>query len=667
MSRELATTAPSDRLYRLEQIDDAAVVQLYADGFGELTPDEKRLVWYLYQAAIAGRDIYYDQRYRHNLAMRDILEEIVTHADGIADAALAEITRYTKLFWLNTGPYNNLTARKFVMAMSPGDLVEAAEQAWRNGAAFDLAPGETVADLIRRYEPMFFDAAFEPLVTNKTPGNGRDLLAESANNLYDGVTMADLDGFVERHPINSRLARRDGRVVEQVYRVGGLYGKELAEVTGHLEAAIPYAPAPLSEALRALVQWYRTGEERDREAFDIAWVRNRESSVDTMNGFIEVYLDARGIKGAWEGIVYYVNHAKTEKIRRLAEHAQWFEDHLPIDPRFRKPVVQGISATAIEVVVEVGDSGPITPIGVNLPNDQRIREEYGSKSVSLSNVIEAYDKSTPDSFREEFSWDEDEIERARTWGAFASELTTEIHEVLGHGSGRMAEGRAQPQELLREQYSALEETRADLVALYFVADPYLATLGLVPAEHHDAIVRAEYEAFARNPLVQLRRVREGTQLEEDHMRNRQAIVHWLLAHTSAVDVRRREGKTFYVMTDVAAFRDGVARLLAEVQRIKSEGDYDAARELFERYGVHFDPALRDEVVARVDRLKLASYTGFVMPKLEAIRDADGGIADVTISYPCDLTAQMLEYSAARRAERRARATAPPEGTAARAT
>ena len=330
-------------------------------------------------------------------------------------------------------------------------------------------------------------------------------------------------------------------------------------------------------------------------------------------------------------------------------NAQWFEDHLPIEPAFRKPRVQGISARAIEVVFEAGDSGPVTPIGVNLPNDQRIREEYGSKSVSLANVIEAYEQSTLDSFRHEFTWDDAELDRAKRWGAFAGELTTEIHEVLGHGSGRMAAGiDAQPQELLREQYSALEESRADLVALYFVADPYLATLGLVTAEHQGEIVRTEYEAYARNALVQLRRVREGTQLEEDHMRNRQAIVHWLMAHTRAIDIRRREGKTYYVVADVPAFHRGVAEMLAEVQRIKSEGDYESARQLFETYGVHFDGGLRDEIVARVDRLKLPSYTGFVMPRLDAVYTESGAIAEVRISYPCDLATQMLEFSAERR-------------------
>ena len=417
--------------------------------------------------------------------------------------------------------------------------------------------------MLARYAPMFFDASFDPMVTCKTPGDGRDILQASANNLYDGVTMADLEGFQERHPLNSRVVKRDGAIVEEVYRVGGRYDREIRAIVRHLEAAVAHAPDELATALGALIRWYQTGDDPDREAFDIAWVRNRDSVVDTMNGFIEVYMDARGIKGAWEGVVYYVNHEKTEKIHPLATNAQWFEDHLPVDPRYRKPQVQGVSARAIEVVFETGDSGPVTPIGVNLPNDQRIREQYGSKSVSLSNVIEAYEQSTLDSFRQEFSWNEEAAERAKQWGAFASELTTEIHEVLGHGSGRMADAMtAQPQELLKEQYSALEESRADLVALYFVADPYLVALGLVPADDHDEIVRAEYEAYARNALVQLRRVREGTQLEEDHMRNRQAIVHWLMAHTSAIEIRRRDDKTYYVLADPAAFRAGVAALLA---------------------------------------------------------------------------------------------------------
>jgi dipeptidyl-peptidase-3 len=307
--------------------------------------------------------------------------------------------------------------------------------------------------------------------------------------------------------------------------------------------------------------------------------------------------------------------------------------------------VHGITANAIDVVVESGESGPITPVGINLPNDQAIREKYGSKSVSLSNVNEAYDKSQLPSFRREFSWTDEEAERGQKWGSFAGELHTNMHEVIGHASGRVSERlTVTPQAALKEQFSALEEARADLVALYYLPDRKLAELGLVKAGDQDEVVQSEYESFTRNALVQLRRIRHGSQIEEDHMRNRQMIVHWLIANTRAIDVRKRAGKTFYVMADATAFRDGVARLLAEVQRIKAEGDHAAAKTLFETYGVHFDPALRDEVVARVEKLNMPSYSGFVQPRLEPVIASDGTITDVKISYPMDLTAQMLEYS-----------------------
>jgi len=625
------------RPYLLERVDEAAVVQLYADGFDALPAREKILIYHLYQAALAGRDIYYDQRYAHNLEMRDLLEEILTHTDGVDAGTLAEITRYTKLFWINSGPYNNLTARKFVMKCAPDAFEAAARQAAANGAR--IPPD------LSRLAPQFFDADVDPIVTSKTPGPGKDILESSANNLYSGVTMTDLEGFEERYPLNSRLVKKDGALVEEIYRVGGLYDRQIREIVKHLDAAVPFATEPMARALRALIKFYETGDTADRVAYDIAWVEDRDSPVDTINGFVEVYMDARGVKGAWEALVYYVNPHKTAGIRKLADAAQWFEDRMPWDDKYKKQGVRGISANAIDVVLETGDSGPVTPVGINLPNDQTIRELHGSKSVSLSNANQAYDKSTLPEFRREFAWSPDEAERAEKWSSIASELTTDMHEVIGHGSGRIGEHlQGNPQSVLKEQYSALEESRADLVALYFVPDRKLVELGLVDEADHDDIVRAEYEGYARNALVQLRRVREGTQIEEDHMRNRQMIVSWLIANSSAIEVRRRDNKTYYVVTDVKAFQEGAGRLLAEVQRIKAEGDYAAAKELFETYGVHFDPALRDEVVARVDRLRMPSYTGFVQPKLDAIRDNRGDIVDVQISYPLDLTAQMLEYS-----------------------
>ncbi len=645
---DASAAAAPERKYLLERVGEAAVVQLYVDGFAALPRDQKLLVWHLYRAALAGRDIFYDQRYAHNLEMREVLEEIITHPAGIDPGTLGEVERYTKLFWLNTGPFNNLTARKFVPRCAPSAFDAAARTAAENGARFPLAPGETLDALLARLQPLFFDLTVDPVVTNKTPGPGRDILTASANNLYVGVSMDDLNEFNEKYPLNSRVVKANGKVVEEVYRVGGRYDTEIRAIIWHLEAAVPYATPSMATALRALVRFYTTGENADRAAYDIAWVQDKDSPVDTINGFVEVYMDARGMKGAWEALVYYVNPLKTAGIRRLAADAQWFEDRMPWAPQYRKEGVRGITANAIDVVIEAGESAPITPVGINLPNDQETREKFGSKSVSLANVNEAYDKSTSAEFRREFAWSPEEAARAEKWSSIAGELTTDLHEVIGHGSGKVAAHlKGSPQSALKEQYSALEESRADLVALYFLPSPRMVHLELLSAADQREIVQAEYEGYARNALVQLRRVREGTQIEEDHMRNRQMVVRWLLANSKAIDVRHREGKTYYVVVDVDAFQEAVGRLLSEVQRIKAEGDYAAARVLFDTYGIHFDAALRDEVVARVDHLNMPSYTGFVQPRLEPITREDGSVVDVRVSYPLDLKTQMLEYSGRR--------------------
>jgi dipeptidyl-peptidase-3 len=642
-----SSQAPSDRKYLLERVDDAAIVQLYADGFSSLPLKQKTLIWHLYQAALAGRDIFIDQKHKDALDMRGVIEQIVAFPGGVDAAALAEIQRYAKLFWINNGPYNNLTARKFVLKLTPDQLKAAVYASAKSGAKY-MTGSESIDQKLARLGPMFFDVTVDPIVTNKTPGPGKDILSASANNLYAGVSMADLKGFNEKYGLNSRLVKKDGKLVEEVYRIDGKYGNYIAEIVRHLEAAKGFAEPPMAKALDALITFYRSGETADREAYDIAWVQDKASPVDTINGFIEVYMDPRGVKGSWEGLVFYVNQEKTQRIKTLANNAQWFEDRMPWDAKYRKASVQGIVANAIDVVVETGDSGPVTPVGINLPNDQAIREKFGSKSVALSNVNEAYDKSAPTNMRSEFAWDDAESGRSQKFGTFAGELTTDMHEVIGHASGRQADGKANPQALIKEHFSALEEGRADLVGLYFIADPKLVELGVIPAADHDAVVRAEYEAYTRNALVQLRRIREGTQIEEDHMRNRQMIVRWLMANTKAIESRTRDGKSYLVMTDPKAFREGVGRLLAEVQRIKSEGDAAGAAKLFDTYGIHFDPKVRDEIVGRVDKLNLPSYSGFVMPKLTPVTAADGSVTDVTISYPQDLTKQMLEYSGVRK-------------------
>ena len=644
------------RKYLLERVDDVAVVQLYADGFKDLPLKQKLLIWHLYQASIAGRDIYYDQRYRHSLVMRETLEQILTHPREIDPETLAEIQRYTKLFWINSGPYNHLTARKFVLKCPIEAFTRAYDQAVMNGAEMPRLALRRFGMTLQGLQPAFFDPGFDPIVTNKSPGPGKDILATSANNLYSQVTMKNLDGFTEKYGLNSRLGKAvpyspkdPDRLIEEVYRIGGLYDREICQIVAHLEEARKYAPEPTAKALDALVKFYRTGENEDRKAYDIAWVQDKDAPVDTINGFIEVYMDPRGVKGSWESAVYFVNQKKTGAIKKLAAEAQWFEDRMPWEKAFRKPNVKGITANAIDVVIETGDCGPVTPIGINLPNDQSVREQYGSKSVSLSNVIEGSDKSTPTTFRAEFSWTPEEAKRAETYSTAAQELLVNMHEVIGHASGRLSDQlKGQPQESIKEFYSALEEGRADLVALYFMADPKLTELGLIPEGKQNDLARAAYESYARNALVQLRRVREGSQLEEDHMRNRQMVVRWLIANTKAVEVQHRDDKTYYVVTDTGAFREGVGKLLAEVQRIKSTGDYLAAKALFETHGIRFDPKLRDEVLSRVKALDLPSYTAFVMPRLEPVKADGGEITDVTISYPMDLTTQMLEFAKAGR-------------------
>src|SRR5258705_7767952 len=639
------TSDPGQRKYLLERVDDPAVVQLYADSFTALPLRGKTLIWPLSQAAIAGRDIYIDQKHASALEMRGILDQIVAHPQGIDPAAFAEIQRYAKSFWINNGPYNNLTARKFVLKTTPEAFAAAAKAAQAAGGSFATRNGETLDAMLQRLQPMFFDPNVDPSVTTKAPPPGKDILTASANNLYaGGVTTNDLKGFTEKYGLNSRLVKANGRLTEEGYKIDGRYAKEISAIVQHLQDAIPFASEPMQNALRALIQWYRTGEQSDREKFDIAWVEDKASPVDTINGFIEVYLDPRGIKGSWEAVVSSVDPEKTKTIKTIGDNAQWFEDHMPYDAKYRKTDVKGIIANAIDVIVETGDSGPVTPVGINLPNDQRIREQYGSKSVSLANVVEAYDKSTPGTMRGEFAWTPDEAERGAKYGALADNLHTDMHEVIGHASGQQAAGfKGTPQQALKEHFSALEQGRADLVGLYFIAHPKLVEIGAIPAADHDNVILAEYEGYTRNALVQLRRVREGTTIAEDHMRNRQMIVRWLMANTKAIEQRTRDGKTYLTMVDAKAFRDGVWKLLAEMQRIKSEGDYAGAAKLFDTYGVHFDPKLRDEVVARVDKLNLPSYSGFVMPKLTPVMGPDGKITDVTISYPQDLTTQMLEY------------------------
>ncbi|MBI5434349.1 MAG: peptidase M49 [Planctomycetes bacterium] len=642
------------RKYLLERVDDVGIVQVYADGFANLTREQKVLAWHLYQAAVVGRDIYVQQRCEVGLEIRDLVEEILTHSERVEPITLEHVRRYAKLFWVNHSPYNNVTARKFTMGGSIEELALACDAAESVGARFPKKSGESVGGLVRRLGPWLFDPDFAPMVTVKSPKPGEDPLQASACTFYGAeVTLADVERFQEEYGLNSNLVKRaDGRLEEQVWRMGdptqgvppGLYARELAAVASHLSRACEFAPEPTRRALEAQIRFYRTGNRADREAYDIAWVTDKDSVIDTVNSFVEVYVDPRGVKGAWEGIVSYEDPKKAALIKGIAHAAQWFEDHMPYEARFRKPDVKGISARSIDVLVETGDAGPVSAIGINLPNDAKIREDYGSKSVSLANIIEANTNSTTPNARAEFCWDDAEVERAEKWAALTGDMLTNMHEVIGHASGRQADDKpGDPAQYIKENYSALEEARSDLVALWFMRDPKLKELGLL-ADPEEASLAA-YENYVRNGgLQQLRRMQGTDQLEEDHMRNRQMVVRWIQANSKAIEERERDGKHYLRVVDADAFREAAGKLLALVQRLKSTGDYAGAKELFDAHGVKFDPELRDEIVARYATLDVPAYVGFVFPRLTPVHGETGDVIDVTISYPLSLEQQMLEWS-----------------------
>ncbi|MCY3002744.1 MAG: peptidase M49 [Planctomycetota bacterium] len=656
-SAPTATSTP-ERKFLLERVDDVAIVRVYADGFERLTPRERALSWHLYQAAVAGRTIYFRQRCADGPELLQLFEELYTHSGSIGTRAQEEIRRYTKLLWVHSSPYHNTTARKFCLRLKPSELADAADAARLSGAKLPLREGESVRGLVERLGPLLFDPEHEPMVTAKSGVGGLDIVQASAANFYGpGVSMRRLEGFEEQYSLNSNVELGpDDKLVERPWRIGlpaegvepGMYAEELTKVVEHLEAALPLAPEATRRALEAQIRFYRTGKREDRVAYDIAWVADTTSPVDTVNSFVEVYVDPRGRKGAWEGIVSYEDPRKAEQLRTIAANAQWFEDHMPYAAEYRKPDVVGISARSIDVIVETGDSGPVTPIGINLPNDAWVRENHGSKSVSLANVIEAQERSASPSARAEFTWDSAELARAERWQAATHELLVALHEVIGHASGRQSpERQGDPAEWIREHYSTLEEARSDLVALWFMGDPKLQELGLLSDVSEASL--ACYEQYVRNGgLQQLRRAPEGERLEEDHLRNRQLIVRWIEhRHPEALKQVVREGRTFLRVLDARSFRAACGELLALVQQIKSTGDYEGAKELIERYGVEFDPRLRDEIVARYARLDVPALSAFVFPKLEAVRDAQGNVVDAKLSYPASLEAQMLEWSGRR--------------------
>jgi dipeptidyl-peptidase-3 len=630
----------------VERVGTTGFLQLQADSFKDLALKDKVLAYWLSMAAIAIHPIVFDQNSPYGLRIKLLLEQILTHPQGINPDLLKKLTDYTKLFWANRGNRNSSTSRKFLPEFSPEELRAAAEQALKNRAR--LGPRARLEKELEELRRPIFDPEFEPLLTAKNPPGGQDPLEASANNLYQGVQMADLQGFAERYPLNSRLVKKDGRLVEQVYRAGtpdgsippGLYAAELGRAIRYLKMALPYAGASQKKVLNDLIRYYHTGDPADWRQFNIDWVRN-DSAVDFTHGFIEVYKDARGVKGAAQAYVTVVDAKLNRLMQGFAANARYFEQRAPWAEQYKLENPHPPLAKAVETVIETADFD-VSTIGENLPNEAEIHDKFGTKSFVFTSSIRALAAATGEKVTEEFAFSAEEIERARQYRELANNLFTAMHEVLGHGSGKMNPKLTQePASYLKEYYSTLEEARADLVALWNFFDPKVIEIAALPDFE---VAKAAYDGEARGALVQLREVPTGDTIEEDHRRGTQLIINFIRDKTGAVGPVERDGKTYMVVKDYEKMRQGVGLLLAELMRIKAEGDYAAAQALITQYGIHFDPAWRDQVVARYKQLDLPIFWTGINSDLMPRYGKNGRIADVEIVYPRDIGKQQLRYT-----------------------
>jgi dipeptidyl-peptidase-3 len=652
-ARAAAAPKQTARTSLVERVGTTGILQLEAESFRALSPRQKILAYYLTQASIAVDPIIYDQLSRYGLRQKRILEAVVSHPRGVPAPVLRNITDYTKLFWANTGNHNGYTAQKFLPAFTYEELERAGLQSIKNGGL--LMTADEFRKELTELRASFFDPNFEPMSTAKSPVGGLDIIQASSNNFYGpGVTLADLKNFRERYALNSRVvkvpnSRGSGELVEQVWRAGtpdgsvapGLYAEYLNKAIGYLEQARPYAEPGQVEVIDKLIRYYQTGEAADWLAVGEAWVQNRVN-VDFSNGFVEVYRDARGVKGAIQGFVTVTDEALNHIMTRLADNAQYFEGRAPWKDEYKKQGVKPPVAMAVEAVSENGDFG-ITTVGDNLPNENEIHEKYGTKNFFFTGSTRAFSRATGTTALEEFASSPEEVSLVKKYGEEAENLLTALHEVIGHGSGKLNPKLThEPQFYLKEYYSTLEEARADLMALWNINDPKLRELGLVSSPE---VMKAMYYTAARVMLTQLRSIPEGDQIEEDHQRDRQLIANYIMDKTGAIRVVERNGKHYVEVTDFDKMHEGVGMLLAELMRIKAEGDYDAIKSLIDRYGVHFDPKLRDEVVARYKKLDLPTYWAGVNPDLVPTFGAGGKVTNVTINYPRDFMRQRLAYSA----------------------
>lgn len=652
--KEGAVTETGTFDYHVDKFADLEILRYQVPGFESLTLKQKELIYYLSQAALEGRDILYDQNNKYNLAIRRTLETIyLYYAESRNTDDFQNMMVYLKRVWFSNGIHHHYATDKFEANFSQAFF----EKAVRSVPA-DKLPIESfdnsVEKLLKAISPVIFDEKLYAKRVNQA--EGEDLIKSSANNYYEGVTEKEVDAFYDKmrdpndstplsYGLNSKLMKENGKIVEKTWKIDGMYTAAIEKIVGWLEKASQVAENDEQRnVINSLIDYYETGDLLTFDEYSILWVEDTESRIDFVNGFIETYGDPLGIKASWESVVNFKNLEATQRTITISENAQWFEDHSPVDPRFKKDSVNGVTAKVITAAMLGGDCHPATPIGINLPNANWIRQMHGSKSVTLENITEAYDKAAQgNGFNEEFVWNDEERERIKKYGYQSDNLHTDLHECLGHGSGQLLPGVSQ--DALRAYGATIEEARADLFGLYYAADPKMVELGLLP---NMEAYKAEYYKYMMNGLLtQLTRIEIGNDIEEAHMRNRQLIARWVYEQgqkENVVELKKRDGKTFVVINDYEGMRALIGKLLAEVQRIKSEGDFEGAKKLVENYGVKVDKAIHEEIKERYAKLNIAPYKGFVNPVYKPVYDKDGKITDIEVKYDESFVEQMIRYS-----------------------
>lgn len=653
-AKKMAETSTDDFNYKVDRFADIEILRYQVPDFDSLTLQQKELVYYLTQAALEGRDILYDQNNKYNLCVRRTLEAVYQNYSGDKNSEdFQHLTTYLKRVWMGNGIHHHYSEDKFIPDFTKEFFAKAVLNV--DPKTLPLEQGETAQQLIDKLTPVIFDPTLYPKRTNQA--DGVDLIQTSGNNYYgEGVTQKEVEEFygkmkdpTDPHPIsyglNSKLVKENGKLVEKTYKIGGLYSQAISRIVNWLEKAAQVAENDKQKAvINTLIDYYKTGDLRTFDEYAILWVEDLASQVDFVNGFTESYGDPLGMKASWESIVNFKNIEATKRTEIISANAQWFENNSPIDPKFKKEKVKGVSAKVITAAILAGDCYPATPIGINLPNANWIRAEHGSKSVTIENITEAYDKAAiGNGFAEEFMWSDEERKREEAFGSITDNLHTDLHECLGHGSGKLLPG-VDP-DALKAYGSTVEEARADLFGLYYMADPKMVELGLL--KDKDAYKAAYYQYMMNGLMTQLTRILPGKNIEEAHMRNRQLIAKWVFEKgksENVVELRKRNGETFVVVNDYNKLRILFGELLAEIQKIKSTGDFEGAKQLVENYGVKVDHELHKEILERYKKLNLAPYKGFVNPVYSLVKDASGKITDVKISYEENYVNQNLRYS-----------------------